>query len=76
MVTPPDPTHVSDIDLYPVDEAVLDTLKAETQANPARIAALTDYDRQYVQKRLKRLAEHGFVDHVGHGLYRFKNDPR
>jgi len=63
---------MGDIDLYPADEAILDALQHEVQANPSRVAELTDYDRQYVQKRLKRLAEHDCITSVGHGLYRAK----
>ena len=69
-------TTVSEIKLYPVDHEVIDALEQDHQANPARIAEVTGYDRQYVQKRLKRLEEHGYVDNIGHGLYRFEKDPR
>ena len=58
------------IELNPADKAILDVLQEEHQSVPARIAEQTEYDRQYVHKRLKRLAEHGVVESVGHGLYR------
>jgi len=64
------------VDLYPADEAIVANLADEHQSVPARIAEQTDYDRQYVQKRLKRLAELGYVESLGHGLYRLVSDPR
>jgi len=64
------------VDLYPVDEAIVEVLADERQSVPARVAEQTGYDRQYVQKRLKRLAELGYVDNLDHGLYRFVSDPR
>jgi DNA-binding IclR family transcriptional regulator len=67
---------MSDISLNPADKEILDKLAAEEQSVPARIAEQTGYDRQYVHKRLQRLAEHEIVESLSHGLYRLKNDPR
>jgi len=64
------------VDLYPADEKIVEQLAEEHQSVPARLADQTGYDRQYVQKRLKRLAELGYVDALGHGLYRLVTDPR
>jgi DNA-binding IclR family transcriptional regulator len=67
---------MSMVDLYPVDEAVIEQLADECQSVPARLAEQTGYDRQYVQKRLKRLTELGYVENLNHGLYRLTDDPR
>ena len=61
---------MADIQLNPADEAILEVLSEEYQSVPARIADQTDYDRVYVQKRLKRLSEHGVVKQLSHGVYR------
>lgn len=67
---------MSDVKLNPADESIIDKLAQEGQSVPARLAEQTDYDRQYVHKRLKRLSEHGIVEPLSHGLYRLKKDPR
>jgi DNA-binding IclR family transcriptional regulator len=64
------------VDLYPVDEEIIELIQEEYQTVPARLSEQTGYDRQYIQKRLKRLSELGYVDKLGHGLYRFTSDPR
>jgi DNA-binding Lrp family transcriptional regulator len=63
------------IQLNPADKAILEQLEKEGQSVPARLAEQTDYDRQYVHKRLRRLDEHDIVEALSHGLYRFKNWP-
>jgi DNA-binding IclR family transcriptional regulator len=72
----PNSPAMTDITLNPADKAILDTLAEEKQSVPARIADQTGYDRQYVHKRLQRLAEHEIVESLSHGLYRLKEDPR
>jgi len=64
-----------EIPLNPADKAILEHLEKEQQSVPARLAKQTDYDRQYVHKRLRRLSEHGFVESLSHGLYRFNEWP-
>ena len=64
-----------DISLNPADKAILNQLKEEQQSVPARLAEQTDYDRQYIHKRLQRLAEHSIVESLSHGLYRIDELP-
>jgi DNA-binding IclR family transcriptional regulator len=66
--------HMPEIELNPADKAIVEVLEEETQSVPARIAEQTGYDRQYVHKRLRRLAEHGVVESLSHGLYRLNED--
>lgn len=66
---------MTDIPLNPADKAILKQLESEEQSVPARLAEQTDYDRQYIHKRLRRLDEHGIVESLSHGLYRFKEWP-
>lgn len=66
--------RMPNIDLNPADKAIIDVLETETQSVPARIADQTGYDRQYVHKRLRRLAEHGVVESLSHGLYRLNEE--
>jgi len=66
---------MKDIPLNPADKAILEYLEEEGQSVPARLADQTGYDRQYVHKRLRRLDEHGVVESLSHGLYRFKQRP-
>jgi DNA-binding IclR family transcriptional regulator len=65
---------MSDIPLNPADKAILEHLKEERQSVPSRLAEQTDYDRQYIQKRLTRLAEHDIVVSLSHGLYRISEE--
>lgn len=65
-----------DVPLNPADKAILEQLEEERQSLPSRLAEQTDYDRQYVQKRLTRLAEHNIVDSLSHGLYRITEGNR
>ena len=66
---------MTDIPLNPADKAILEQLRDERQSVPARLAEQTEYDRHYVQRRLRRLCEHNIVEQLSHGLYRLKNDP-
>lgn len=68
-------SYMADVRLNPADLSILEVLEKEYQSVPARLAEQTDYDRQYVHKRLRRLAEHGYVEQLSHGLYRFKENP-
>ncbi|WP_136592332.1 winged helix-turn-helix transcriptional regulator [Salinigranum halophilum] len=43
---------------------------------PANIADELDFSRQYIQQRLKRLEEHGYVQNIGRGVYELTSDPR
>jgi len=65
-------TAMTEPELNPADKAILESLENEYQSVPSRLSEQTNYDRQYVQKRLKRLAEHGVVKSLGHGLYRYE----
>ncbi|WP_433628366.1 MarR family transcriptional regulator [Halomicrococcus sp. NG-SE-24] len=50
------------------DDAILELLsEAGIAANPSTIAFNIDYDRRYVSKRCRVLAEHGLVDRVHEG---------
>lgn len=69
-------SYMADVRLNPADRAILEALEEEHQSVPARLAEQTDYDRQYVHKRLRRLDEHEYVEQLSHGLYRFKENPR
>lgn len=63
------------IDLNDTDEAILDRLH-EGRNVPANIADELDVSRQYIQQRLRRLREHGYVKNVGRGVYELVDDPR
>ena len=50
------------------DDAILELLsEAGIAANPSTIAFNIDYDRRYISKRCRILAEHGLVDRVHEG---------
>jgi len=68
-------SQMSDIPLNPADQAILEHLEEEGQSVPARLAEQTEYNRQYVHKRLQRLSEHDVVESLSHGLYRFNKWP-
>jgi len=63
------------IDLRDVDHAILDALHAGRNI-PANLADDAGLTRQYVQQRLKRLEEHGYVRNIGRGVYELVDDPR
>lgn len=59
---------MAQIALNTADRAIIHTLR-DGRNVPANIALETDYSRQYVYERLKRLSEHGVVENLGHGVY-------
>jgi len=66
---------MTNIDLNPTDQLILDYLK-EGRCTPAYISQETDYSRGNIQNRLVRLVEHGYVRQLGGGLYELSEDPR
>ena len=55
------------------DDYILELLReAGIAANPSTIAFNIDYDRRYVSKRCRTLAEHGLLDreHPSKAMYR------
>lgn len=64
-----------DISLNDTDEAVVDMLQ-EGRNVPANIAEELDLTRQYIQQRLQRLEEHGYIRNIGRGVYELVEDPR
>lgn len=63
------------INLNDTDRAIVEIL-VEGRNVPANIAEEIGVTRQYIQQRLKRLSEHGFVENIGRGVYELKEDPR
>ena len=63
------------IRLNDTDKAVLEILE-EGRNVPSNIANRLDFTRQYVQRRLQRLEEHGHVRNIGSGVYEIVDDPR
>jgi predicted transcriptional regulator len=43
---------------------------------PSNLAEDLDLTRQHIQKRLKRLEEHGYIRNIGRGVYELVEDPR
>lgn len=66
---------MSSIQLNSTDESILDILQEGRNA-PLNIANRVDFTRQYVQQRLRRLEEHGYVQNIGSGVYELVDDPR
>jgi Mn-dependent DtxR family transcriptional regulator len=66
---------MGEISLNPTDEAVVELL-SEGRATPSYLAEETEYSRQNVTNRLKRLQEHGYVEKIHKGLYELNEDPR
>lgn len=66
---------MADIELNEADGKILNLL-AEGRNVPANIADELDYSRQYVQNRITRLREHGYVTNIGRGVYELVEDPR
>lgn len=56
------------IALNTADRAIINALR-EGRNVPANLAKDTEYSRQYVYDRLKRLREHGVVANIGNGVY-------
>ena len=63
------------IQLSDTDEAILEILE-EGRNIPSNIADRLGFSRQYVQRRLKRLEEHGHLHNIGGGVYEITDDPR
>jgi len=67
--------------LNEADRHILEILK-QGRATPTLIKKLlseqgSEYSRQYIAQRLKRLAEHGHVNNIRDtGVYELVNDPR
>ena len=56
------------------DNRILEFLRdKEIVASPRVISVNIDYDRQYVSKRLRVLAQNNLVDNVDTGLYQITN---
>lgn len=73
---------LSESQLNDMDRAVLDVL-AEGRVTPSLAQTIlaereiADISRQYINKRLKRLGEHGHVRNLhGSGVYELVQDPR
>ena len=66
---------MAEIRLNDTDLQLLECL-AEGRNVPANIADELDFSRQYIQQRLKRLEEHGYVQNIGRGVYELVSDPR
>jgi DNA-binding Lrp family transcriptional regulator len=63
------------IQLSDTDKKILEILNEGRNA-PSNIANRLDFTRQYVQRRLKRLEEHGHIENIGSGVYELIDDPR
>lgn len=61
--------------LNPTDQAILKHLQ-EGRCTPAYIALETGYSKGNIRNRLVRLAEHGYVEQLGGGLYELVEDSR
>ena len=61
--------------LSDTDKAVLKILE-EGRNIPSNIANRLGFSRQYVQRRLQRLEEHGYLQNIGGGVYEICDDPR
>lgn len=66
---------LSEDDLGPADEALLDLLR-EGRITAPYAAEETGYNLQYVRDRLTRLVEHGNATKIHEGLYELVTDPR
>ncbi len=59
------------------DDYILEFLdETDIVATPQVIAANIDYSRQYVNQRIRLLADHNLVQNTGDGLYRITNRGR
>jgi DNA-binding Lrp family transcriptional regulator len=59
---------MAQIALNAADRAIISELRKGRNV-PANVAKATDYSRQYVYDRLRRLAEHGVATNIGNGVY-------
>jgi len=59
------------------DDRILETLESSGLVlSPRVLSENTDYTRNYINKRLKKLRENGLVDRVDDGLYRITDRGR
>lgn len=56
------------IELSDTDKAIIGELR-EGRNIPSNIADSIDSNRHYVQRRIRRLREHGAVENIGNGVY-------
>ena len=63
------------IRLNETDRHIIEILEEGRNA-PSNIANRLDFTRQYVQRRLRRLEEHGHIQNIGSGVYELHDDPR
>ena len=68
-------SSMSSIQLRDTDIKIIEILEEGRNA-PLNIANRLDFSRQYIQRRLKRLEEHGHVRNIGSGVYELVDDPR
>jgi DNA-binding Lrp family transcriptional regulator len=66
---------MAEIRLTETDKALLDALH-DGRNVPSNLAEDLDLTRQHIQKRLKRLEEHGYIRNIGRGVYELVEDPR
>ncbi len=64
---------VNDIRLNDADRAILRALE-DGRNLAANLEDEIDYERHYINQRLRRLAEHGVVTNLGNGLYELADD--
>jgi predicted transcriptional regulator len=62
------------LDLNKADEQILNYLVANIADVPINIAEALDYDRTYIQQRLKRMEEHQIVTNRGRGVYEINRE--
>lgn len=59
------------------DDRILETLESsDLVLSPAVLAYNTDYTRNYISKRMRKLRENGLVDRVDEGYYRITDRGR
>ena len=64
-----------EIRLTDTDKALIELLQ-DGRNVPSNLAEDLDLSRQHIQKRLKRLEEHGYIRNIGRGVYELAEDPR
>lgn len=60
-------------DLREVDWAIIEVLQ-EGRNNTPNLANRTDYSKQYLRERLKRLSDEGILTNIGSGIYELNAD--
>lgn len=60
----------------PVDERILEALESFGNLTPSVLAGWEIASRDYIQRRLSTLAEHGYVERVARGVYGITDDGR